>query len=77
MWCGNFHDHRRVWNCVHEIFVCSLDVNLWDKTLNIQEKTQFILIASKEVGLEVDVEKNKVHKEFMNLHQTTGQYHNI
>jgi hypothetical protein len=51
---------RRDWSCVHEVFVCSLVVNLWDKNLNIQKKTQFILSASKEVGLEMDLEKNKV-----------------
>ena len=58
-WCGNFRDHRRDWNCVHEVFVCSLDVSLWDKNLNIQTKTHFIVIGGKEVGLVVDVEKTK------------------
>jgi len=48
-----------------------------EQNLNIQKKTQFILIGSKEVGLEVDVEKNRVHKEFMSFHQTTGQYHSM
>ena len=62
---------------MHEVFVCSLDVNLLDKNLSIQTKTQFILIASKEVGLELDVKKNKVHKEFMSFPHTTGQYHNM
>jgi len=47
------------------------------QNLNIQKKTQFILIGSKEVGLEVDVEKNKVHKEFKSFHQTAGQHHSM
>jgi hypothetical protein len=47
------------------------------QNLNIQKKTQFILIGSKEVDLEVDVEKNKVRMEFMSFHQTTGEYYSV
>lgn len=45
-------------NCIHEGLVCSLDVNSVVKNLNIVKKnTESVLIASKEVGLEVESEK--------------------
>jgi hypothetical protein len=43
------------------------------KKINIKKKKKFILIGSKEVDLEVDVEKNKVRMEFMSFKKNKGE----
>jgi hypothetical protein len=41
----------------------------------VNENTEALVDASKEIGLEVNGEKTKYM--FMSRHQTTGQNHNI
>jgi hypothetical protein len=46
----------------YQLHVCTDDVNLLDENINIIKKsTEAVLDAGKEVGLEVNVEKNSVH----------------
>jgi hypothetical protein len=63
-------------NTTQQILVCADDVNLLGKHTDIIKKsTEALLVASKEVCLQVSGEKSKYL--FMSRDQTTGQYHHI
>jgi hypothetical protein len=63
-------------NGTHQLLVYSDDVNLLGENINIIKKsTEALLYVSKDVCLEVSVEKSKYI--FMSHHQTTGQNHYI
>jgi hypothetical protein len=56
--------------------VCADDVNLLDVSINTKkEKTETLLDASRDVGLEINAEKTKYM--IMSLHSNSGQNQNI
>jgi hypothetical protein len=46
-------------NGTHQLFTYSDDVNLLDDIYTINKNTETLIVASKEIGLEVNVEKTK------------------
>jgi hypothetical protein len=64
-------------NGMHQLLVCADDVNLLDDNIDTikKKKTQTLIDASKEVGLEVSAEKTKYI--FQSHHQNAGQNHDI
>jgi hypothetical protein len=58
----------------HQLLVYVDGFNLLGENINIiQENTEAVLVASKDIGLEVNAEKTKYM--LMSHHQTTGQNH--
>jgi hypothetical protein len=63
-------------NGTHHLLVYADDVNLLgDNTDAIKKKTQTLIDASKEVGLEVNAEKTMYM--LMSCHQDAGLNHNV
>jgi hypothetical protein len=59
-------------NGTHQLLACADDVNLLgDNIDNIMKNTETLIDASKEVGLEINVEKTKYM--LLSLHQNVGQ----
>jgi hypothetical protein len=59
-------------NGTHQLLAYADDVNLQGDTIdNINKKTEILIDASKEVGLEVNVEKTKYM--LVSRDQNTGQ----
>jgi hypothetical protein len=60
----------------HQLLVCDDDVNLLGDSVNaIKEKPETLLEASRDVGLEINVEKTKYMIMFR--HWNSGQNQNI
>jgi hypothetical protein len=57
----------------HQFLVNANDVNIFDE--NMKKNIEALLEASKEVGLEADIDKTKYM--FLFYQQSAGQNHNI
>jgi hypothetical protein len=59
-------------NGMHQLVVCADDVHLLDEDINIKKKTESLLNAGEEVGLEVNTEETKYmvmsHHQVQNSH---------
>jgi hypothetical protein len=67
--------HRKL-NGEHQLLVYADDVNVLEDNMNTVKKTTETLIdASKEIGLEVNIEITKYI--LLSRHQNAGQNHNI
>jgi hypothetical protein len=63
-------------NGTHQLLIYAYDINLLrDGKNTIKEKTETLLEASRDVGLEVNAEKTKYIK--MSRHRNSGQIQNI
>jgi hypothetical protein len=63
-------------NRTHQLLVCTDDVNLLGNSINtIKEKTHTILEASRDVGIEINLDKTKYM--IMSRHPKSGQNQNI
>jgi hypothetical protein len=63
-------------NGIRQLLVYADDVNvLGDNTDTIKKNTQTLIYASKEVGTEINPEKNKYM--LLSHHQNAGQNHDI
>jgi hypothetical protein len=63
-------------NRTHQLLVYADDVNLLGGSVDtIKKNTQTIIGASKEVGLEVNIEKTKYM--LLSRHQNAGQNHDV
>jgi hypothetical protein len=63
-------------NGTHQLLVYADDVNILDRSIHtIKKHTEALVVASKEIGLEVNAEKTKYM--VMSRDQNAGQNHNI
>jgi len=63
-------------NGTHQLLVYATDVNVLGGSLHTAEKyTEVLVVASKEIGLEVNADKTKC--TVMSRDQNAGQSHNI
>jgi hypothetical protein len=62
-------------NGTHQLLVYADDVNLLGDNINTINKKQILIDASKEVGVEVNIEKTKCM--LLSRHQNAGQNHDI
>jgi hypothetical protein len=62
-------------NGSHQLLVYADDVNLLDDRVNIIDKTETLLEASRDIDLEINAEKTKY--VIMSRHQNSGQNQNI
>jgi hypothetical protein len=70
------HQEGMELNETHHILVCADSVNVFGKHINfVKKNTEALLETSREVGLEVNMEKSKYVA--MSCHQNAGQNHNF
>jgi hypothetical protein len=63
-------------NATHQLLVYADDINILGGSVHaIKQNTDALLVASKEIGLEVNAEKTKYM--VMSRNQNAGQNHNI
>jgi hypothetical protein len=63
-------------NGTHQVLVYADDVNILGRSLHtIKRNTEVLLVASKDIGLEVNAEKTKFME--MSQDQNAGQNHNM
>jgi hypothetical protein len=63
-------------NGTHQLLIYADDVNILGGSIHsIKKNAEDLIIASKDIGLEVNAEKT-IHR-FMSQNQNTGQNHNI
>jgi hypothetical protein len=63
-------------NGAHNLLVCADDVNLpRDITDTMKKRTENLIDAGKEVGLEVNTEKTNYM--LLSRHRNAGQYHDL
>jgi hypothetical protein len=47
-------------NCIHQLFVYAEDVNTYRRSVHtIKENSEALVVASKEIGLEINADKTK------------------
>ena len=62
--------------CKHQLLVYTDDVNIWGGSIHtVRKNTEAIVIASKEIGLDINAEKTMYM--VMSPDQHAGQYHNV
>jgi hypothetical protein len=62
-------------NCTHQVLVYADDVNkLGGSVHTIKENAETLIVASKEIGLEVNA--NKTEYKVISRHQNAGRSHN-
>jgi len=63
-------------NDTHQLLVCADDVNMLEGSVyTVKEKAEALVVASKEIGLDVNVVKTKYM--VMSRDQNAGRSHNI
>jgi hypothetical protein len=63
-------------NGTHQLLVNADNVNIMGRTVNtVKEKAEVLIVASKEIGLEVNVDKTKCM--FMSRDQNAGRSHGM
>jgi hypothetical protein len=62
-------------NGTYQLLVCADGVNILGKSMNYKEKTDALVVASKEIVLEVNIHETKYM--VMSQDQNAGQSHNI
>jgi hypothetical protein len=65
-------------NGTHQLLAYADDVNLLgDKIDTIKKNAEILIVASKEVGLEINLDKTKYTRMLLSRHQNVGQNRDI
>jgi hypothetical protein len=62
-------------NGAHQLLVCADDVNLLGYNIDTMKKKNTLMDTSKEIGLEVNMQKNKYM--LLSCHENAGQNHDM
>jgi hypothetical protein len=46
-------------NCTYQLLVCADDFNILGEVYILERKTEYLVVANKEIGLEVTADKTK------------------